>query len=103
MTTLPNGDLDFKEGRLITSDASLFWALRGGGGGTFGVAVHFGMRLVPAPAAVQTVTVTWLLYDSAGEKVPSVVRLAAAAAASLIAHALMSSQSWGHVPFSVVA
>jgi FAD/FMN-containing dehydrogenase len=78
MTTLPNGDLDFKEGKLITSDNSLFWALRGGGGGTFGVAVHFGMRLVPAPSAAQTVTVTWLLYDSAGEQVPCAMWLAAA-------------------------
>jgi hypothetical protein len=69
MTTLPNGALDFKEGKQLSKDDSLFWALRGGGGGTFGVAVQFGMRLVPAPAAVQTVTITWLLYDSQGEAV----------------------------------
>lgn len=66
MSTLPSGDLDFKEGPLITSDTSLFWALRGGGGGAFGVAVQFGMKLVPAPSAVQSVTVTWLLYDAQG-------------------------------------
>lgn len=69
MNTLPNGDLDFKEGKQITSDTSLFWALRGGGGGTLGLVVQFGMQLVPAPTAVQTVTVTWLLYDSQGKQI----------------------------------
>jgi hypothetical protein len=44
------------DGEVVTANecqnTDLFWAIRGGGGGTFGVITHFTMRAYPAPSAV---------------------------------------------------
>ena len=34
------------------NNGDLFWALRGGGGGTFGIVVHYMLKLHPAPISV---------------------------------------------------
>ena len=40
-------------GTIETHDnGDMFWALRGGGGGTFGVTVHFVLKLHPAPTSI---------------------------------------------------
>ncbi|XP_076437758.1 uncharacterized protein LOC143276955 [Babylonia areolata] len=45
-----------------TDDASLFWALRGGGGGTWGVVTTFTFKLHHAPQRIRRVTLNWALY-----------------------------------------
>ena len=56
-------DLVTADGNLVTADArtepDLFWACRGGGGGSFGVATRFRFRLRPAPQ----VTSWYLRWD----------------------------------------
>ena len=46
------------------NNGDLFWALRGGGGGTFGVVVHYVLKLHPAPTSVVTVSITVPLYQN---------------------------------------
>ncbi|KAL8591780.1 hypothetical protein ACOMHN_032322 [Nucella lapillus] len=46
-----------------TNDASLFWALRGGGGGTWGVVTHFTFRVHFAPERFRRVGITWILNN----------------------------------------
>jgi FAD/FMN-containing dehydrogenase len=56
------------QGRIIQADQQqnpdLFWACRGGGGGSFGVATRYRLKLHPVPQVV-TFTIDWSL-DSAG-------------------------------------
>ncbi len=44
------------DGKVVTTNecqnSDLFWAIRGGGGGTFGVLTHVTMRAYPSPSAV---------------------------------------------------
>lgn len=51
------------DGRIRTADASsnpdLYWALRGGGGGNFGVVTSFKFRAHPVPATVAWFIVKW--------------------------------------------
>ncbi len=51
------------DGRLRTASASsnpdLYWALRGGGGGNFGVVTSFTFRVHPVPRTVAGFIVTW--------------------------------------------
>ncbi|CAO2187074.1 unnamed protein product [Urochloa humidicola] len=49
-------------GRAITRDAmdgDVFWAIRGGGGGSFGVVYAWKLRLVPVPEKVTVFSVDW--------------------------------------------
>ena len=41
------------------TDADLYWASRGGGGGNFGVVTSFGFRAHPIPAAITLFTLEW--------------------------------------------
>jgi FAD/FMN-containing dehydrogenase len=56
------------DGRVVDCDdeqhADLFWALRGGGGGHFGVVTSFVFRVIPAPAATN-LRLTWPAADAA--------------------------------------
>ena len=56
------------DGRVVECDAErepdLFWALRGAGGGQFGVATRFELRTLPAPV-VATLDLVWPLRDAA--------------------------------------
>jgi hypothetical protein len=67
------------DGRLRTVDArrdpDLLWALRGGGGGNFGVVTQFTYRLRPLPAAASYFFVSWP-WDSAGEALDAWLRWA---------------------------
>ena len=51
------------DGSLLTADATqntdLFWALRGGGGGSFGVVVEVTLRIFPVPPKVTLVRFEW--------------------------------------------
>ncbi|MCP2257824.1 FAD/FMN-containing dehydrogenase [Streptoalloteichus tenebrarius] len=51
------------DGRVVECDADrhpdLFWALRGGGGGNFGVVTEFTLRAVPVPRDVVSYTLIW--------------------------------------------
>jgi FAD/FMN-containing dehydrogenase len=40
------------DGRIVTADDDLLWALRGAGGGQFGVVTSLTLRTVPAPQAI---------------------------------------------------
>ena len=44
-------------------DGKLFWALRGGGGGTFAVVVHYVLKLHPAPESYVLASVTGVLNE----------------------------------------
>jgi len=56
------------DGRVVDSDehreAELFWALRGAGGGRFGVVTSLAFDAVPAPAAT-VFRLAWSLADAA--------------------------------------
>ncbi|SHG69423.1 FAD-binding oxidoreductase [Streptoalloteichus hindustanus] len=51
------------DGRVVECDAErhpdLFWALRGGGGGNFGIVTEFTFRPVPVPRDVVSYTLVW--------------------------------------------
>ena len=59
-------------GDIVTADANnntdLFWACRGGGGGTFGAATQFRLGLIPI-GNVQVFKVTWILRESRAARV----------------------------------
>jgi FAD/FMN-containing dehydrogenase len=67
------------EGRLRAvdagSDPDLLWALRGGGGGNFGVVTEFTFRLRPLPASAAYFIVSWP-WDAAGEALDAWLRWA---------------------------
>ncbi len=67
------------DGRLWTvdrsSDADLLWALRGGGGGNFGVVTSLKLRLHGIPSASSWFTVNWP-WSSAGEALDAWLRWA---------------------------
>ena len=44
-----------------SNDTSLFWAIRGGGGGTWGVVTDFTFGLHYAPARFRNVGLAWAL------------------------------------------
>ncbi|KAK7091976.1 uncharacterized protein [Littorina saxatilis] len=46
----------------VTNDNSLFWAIRGGGGGTWGVVMDFTFKLHYAPERFRNVLLSWALY-----------------------------------------
>jgi FAD/FMN-containing dehydrogenase len=58
-----------------TCDPDLLWALRGGGGGNFGVVTEFTFRLCPLPASAAYFFVSWP-WDSAGEALDAWLRWA---------------------------
>jgi FAD/FMN-containing dehydrogenase len=65
---LLGAELVLADGRVVDSDgdrdAELFWALRGGGGGNFGVVTSFVFRTVPAPVAT-AFHLVWPFPDAA--------------------------------------
>ncbi len=50
------------------SDPSLLWALKGGGGGNFGIVTEFTFKVHPLPASAAYFNVTWP-WSSAGEAI----------------------------------
>ena len=65
---LVGADVVLADGRVVRCDehhdADLFWALRGGGGGNFGVVVSFVFRTVLAPATT-VFRLTWPFVHAA--------------------------------------
>ncbi|XP_053376952.1 uncharacterized protein LOC128547788 [Mercenaria mercenaria] len=51
--------LEELDGSTSTDNGDLFWAMRGGGGGTFGVVVYFVFKLHPMPSGMVIVN-TWM-------------------------------------------
>ncbi|CAA7017433.1 unnamed protein product [Microthlaspi erraticum] len=67
-------------GKLISRTAmgeDLFWAIRGGGGGSFGVILAWKIKLVPVPQTVTVFTVTKTLEQDSGNKILSKWQLVA--------------------------
>ena len=52
----------------VVHDGKLFWALRGGGGGTFGVVVHYVLKLHPAPSSVISGLIILSLYNNESDR-----------------------------------
>jgi len=73
------------EGRLVTAsdteNPDLFWAVRGGGPGFFGVVTQYRLRLYSLPKAITTSKLTFPL-----EQLPAVVRWVAEIAPTLPSH-----------------
>ena len=46
------------------NNGDLFWALRGGGGGTFGVVVHYVLKLHQSPTSIVTALITVPMYQN---------------------------------------
>ena len=55
------------------NNGDLFWALRGGGGGTYGVVVHYVMRLHRAPSSIVKAFINVPIHHN-GSDVPNVKR-----------------------------
>ncbi|CAA7017431.1 unnamed protein product [Microthlaspi erraticum] len=55
----------------IAMGEDMFWAIRGGGGGSFGVVLAWKVKLVPVPATVTVFTVTKTLAQDVGNKILS--------------------------------
>ena len=46
------------------NNGDLFWALRGGGGGSYGVVVHYVLKLHPSPTSIVTAFITVPMYQN---------------------------------------
>ena len=59
----------YPDGTELTEDnGSLFWALRGGGGGTFGVVVYYVFKLHQAPESLVTVKILMPFYHKSEDR-----------------------------------
>lgn len=54
--------IDINGVKSFSPDTDLFWALRGGGGGTFGIATRFTFRLQESPKAMVTFSCAYPMY-----------------------------------------